>query len=638
MEDDYLKQLNPAQAEAVTHHHGPLLIIAGAGAGKTKTLTHRIYHLINSGVAPENILAITFTNKAATEMRDRVKVLMANKSTEKQLPFIATFHALGVFLLRNFSQQLAWPKNFLIFDRDDSLSRIKLAMKQVGIDEKRFEAKKILSAISRHKGNAWDLATLKEQLNQRDYYQQVVATVWEPYQAMLKQDQAFDFDDLLLYSVKLLTEHPQVRQQCLTKWPYLHIDEYQDTNQIQYKLSKLLVGQDKNICVVGDTDQSIYGWRGADFTNILHFENDYPEAKTILLEENYRSTQTILSAANAIIEKNQQRHKKNLFTKNTSGQKIGLMASLDEAEEAKFVAQKSSELIANGIAANEIAVLYRTNFLSRSIEEAMLRQGLPYQVLGIRFFERQEIKDLLSFIRLAINPNDRDAYKRAINIRGKGIGPATLEKIFSGQENLLSPKIKQRVKDFQQIITDISEAISQQKCSDAIKCTLTLSGLKEKLEKTSGEDSERWQNLGELISVATKYDQAPAGEGIMDLLTELALTTDQDGLNDQQTGVKLMTVHAAKGLEFDFVFIVGLEQNLFPHAGFGDSDKRDPEEERRLFYVALTRAKKKIFLSYAQTRMIYGNRQVNLPSEFIFDIDDELLEAEAGLNDPIIEY
>ena len=394
-------------------------------------------------------------------------------------------------------------------------------------------------------------------------------------------------------------------------------------------MSRLLIGPANNICVVGDMDQSIYGWRGADFTNILHFEKDYPKAKVVLLEENYRSTQTILTAANAIISKNRQRHDKTLFTNNKDGSKISIFASLDEMSEGQFVAKKAGDLINKGADPSQIAVLYRANFQSRALEESFLRESVPYQVLGTRFFERKEIKDLLAFVRLALNENDLEGLKRAINVPPRGIGKVTLDKIIAGQENELPPKMRQKIADFRKLLGEIRNIINTKTCSEAIKFILNHTGIEKELKENGEEGTERLENLRELVSIATKYDFLPAGEGMMDLVTEMSLTSDQDSLNEKRDGVKMMTVHAAKGLEFDYVFIVGLEQDLFPHKGFGE-EKKDMEEERRLFYVAVTRAREKLFLSYAQTRLIFGSRQVGMPSEFIFDIDDSLLEAETG--------
>jgi len=625
---NYLDQLNAPQKEAVTHRDGPLLIVAGAGAGKTRTITYRIFHLIEQGVDPSSILAITFTNKAAAEMCERITKLLASQPNRPiGTPFTSTFHALGVYILRQSGHLLGLPKFFSILDRDESMSKIKQAMRLASIDEKRFEPRKVLGAISRHKGSGQTVDEFTAEA--RDYFPKVVASVWSHYDAILRQEQVLDFDDLLLRSVSLLKNHPEVRAHYQKRWQYIHIDEYQDTNNVQYEMSRLLIGPANNICVVGDMDQSIYGWRGADFTNILHFEKDYPKAKVVLLEENYRSTQTILTAANAIISKNRQRHDKTLFTNNKDGSKIGIFASLDEMSEGQFVAKKAGDLINKGADPSQIAVLYRANFQSRALEESFLRESVPYQVLGTRFFERKEIKDLLAFVRLALNENDLEGLKRAINVPPRGIGKVTLDKIIAGQENELPPKMRQKIADFRRLLAEIRETINTKTCSEAIKFILNHIGIEKELKENGEEGTERLENLRELVSIATKYDFLPAGEGMMDLVTEMSLTSDQDSLNEKRDGVKMMTVHAAKGLEFDYVFIVGLEQDLFPHKGFGE-EKKDMEEERRLFYVAVTRAREKLFLSYAQTRLIFGSRQVGMPSEFIFDIDDSLLEAETG--------
>jgi DNA helicase-2/ATP-dependent DNA helicase PcrA len=638
---NYLDELNPPQKEAVLHQEGPLLIVAGAGAGKTRTITYRIFRLIEQGIAPNSILAITFTNKAAAEMRERIEKLLHDKRGETNFPttmsspFTSTFHALGVYILRQSGQVLGLPKFFSILDRDESLTKIKEAIRLANVDEKRFEPRKMLSAISRQKGSGQAVAEYTR--DARDYFSQTVAAVWHHYDTILNREKVLDFDDLLLKTVYLLKNYPEIREHYQKKWRYIHIDEYQDTNSVQYEMSRLLIGPAHNICVVGDMDQSIYGWRGADFTNLLHFEKDYPDAKVVLLEENYRSTQTILTAANAVIKKNRQRHDKTLFTKNKDGQKIGIFASLDEISEGDFVARKAGNLINQGLNPATIAVLYRANFQSRVLEESFLRESVPYQVLGTRFFERKEIKDLLAFIRLALNENDLEGLKRAINIPPRGIGKVTLLKILAGEEEQLPAKMRQKIAEFRDLLAKIKEVISTKNCSESIKYILEKTGIEKELKEGGEEGTERLENLRELVSIATKYDHLPPGEGMMDLVCEMSLTSDQDSLNEKRDSVKLMTVHAAKGLEFDYVFIVGLEQDLFPHTGFGD-EKKDMEEERRLFYVAVTRAREKLFLSYAQTRMIYGNRQVGMPSEFIFDIDDSLLEAETSEGSDTINF
>jgi DNA helicase-2/ATP-dependent DNA helicase PcrA len=626
---NYLDQLNPPQKEAVKHQTGPLLVIAGAGAGKTRTIAYRILHLIESGIKPENILAITFTNKAAREMRERVQKLLANKDKQKGEPLLTTFHSFGVYVLRQRGERLGLPRHFSILDRDDSISKIKEAMRGMSIDEKRFEPRKILNAISRQKGDNVGLEEFKKEHGQ-DFFGRVMVQVWAKYEELLKTNKSLDFDDLLLKTVELLQKNPDILAEYQERFKYLHVDEYQDTNVVQYELTNLLAQKYKNICVVGDMDQSIYGWRGADFTNLLHFEKDYVGAKIVLLEENYRSTQTILAAANQVITKNKQRHAKNLFTKNTEGAKIGLYTGMEEGDEAGFIAQKAKELIAEGKNPNEIAVLYRANFQSRVLEEACLQSDVPYQVLGTRFFDRKEIKDIVAFIRAGLNPDDFENIKRIINIPARGIGKTTLLKLASGQFEDLPATMKQKISQFKKVLADIGDYAQNNKPSELIKFILDKTGLEATLKKDGEEGLERLENIKELVNVATKYDDLPREEAIEAMMTEIALASDQDELNQPKNGVKLMTVHAAKGLEFDYVFITGLEQDLFPHSGLSD-EKKDGEEERRLFYVAVTRARHKLYLSYAQTRQVFGQRRVNMPSEFIFDIDENLIETESGL-------
>lgn len=632
----YLDKLNQSQREAAEHQNGPLLVIAGAGAGKTRTIVCRIGHLIETGVPPSQILAITFTNKAAREMKERVLALLAQNQTsqdraapsQNQSPFVSTFHAFCVYILRNEHQVLGLPKFFSIFDRDDSLAKIKNAMKKVGVDPKRFEPSKILSAISRQKG---DGSTLDEyRVRATDYYPKTVSAVWDEYSKLLKKENALDFDDLLVQTVSLFKSKPAILAEYQNRFRYISVDEYQDTNVIQYELIRLLAEKDKNICVVGDMDQSIYGWRGADYTNLLRFEKDYPGAKTVLLEENYRSTEIILTVANQIIAKNKHRFDKNLFTQKKGGAKIGLYASLEEGDEARFIAQRAKELIEAGTKPEEIAVLYRANFQSRLLEEAFLRVGAPYQVLGTRFFERKEIKDIVSYIKAALNPTDFEALKRIINTPARGLGQVTLAKIANKAEETLPAATKEKVVKFRRLLADIADFAQNHKPSELVKFVLDKTGLAEGFKKGGADGLERLENAREFASLAVKYDHLPLDEATPMMLAEIALASEQDSLGQNKNGVKLMTAHAAKGLEFDIVFVAGLEEGLFPHQGFGEAD-RDDEEERRLFYVAITRARQKLYLSYAQSRLVFGSRQVNLPSEFIFDISEELIEAEDGL-------
>ena len=623
MTQPYLQELNQKQREAVEHTEGPLLIIAGAGAGKTKTLTHRILHLIKKGVEPNKILAITFTNKSAKEMRERVRSLLDNN--EEIYPFVSTFHALGVHMLREQSNLLNLPRHFSIYDRNDSKSAVKSAIKSLDYDPKEYEPNKILNIISREKGNMITREEYEAGAT-NDFMKTLVAQVWSKYESTLKKEKALDFDDLLLETALLLERNEQVRKYYQNKWQYIHIDEYQDTNTVQYNLAKLLTGHEHNICVVGDVDQNIYSWRGATIKNIMNFEEDYPEVKEVILEQNYRSTQRILSVANTVIEKNVMRKEKNLFTKNNEGEKITLYNAVSESDEALFVATKAQEIISNHTPANEIAVLYRANFQSRVLEEAFLGMNIPYQVLGTRFFDRKEVKDILSFIKASINPEDLNSLGRIINVPPRGIGKVTFLKVAEGNEDQLKGAAKEKVELFRKKLSDINHQIQITKPSEVIKFILKYSGMEDLFKSTGGEDNiERLENVKELATLATKYDNMEKPAGIEKLLEDAALASDQDTLEKDNGGVKLMTVHASKGLEFDYVFITGLEGGLFPHDRF-DEKKEDEEEERRLFYVALTRARKKLFLTYAGVRTIFGSQQVNTPSEFIEDIDQEHID------------
>ncbi|MFA7252371.1 MAG: UvrD-helicase domain-containing protein [Candidatus Paceibacterota bacterium] len=616
---EHLKGLNDKQKEAVLYQNGPLLILAGAGAGKTKTVTTRITHLIKTGVEPKSILAITFTNKAAKEMRER---LMLPQTGER--PFVSTFHALGVHILKENVREIGLTRHFSIFDKSDSQKTVRDIIRDLGLDPKQHEPGKYLSIISREKGN---LKTVEDfnTTNQNE----LIGRVWAAYEKKLKEGKALDFDDLLLKTYKLLKNKPEILQRYQQIWTYIHVDEYQDTNQVQYMITKLLAEKNRNICVVGDIDQNIYSWRGADIKNILHFEKDYPEAKIILLEENYRSTQNILAVANAIIKKNVNRVEKNLFTKNAEGEKLTLYTGFNENEESHFIANKSKELIASGVEPRNIAVLYRANFQSRAIEEAFLTKSVPYQVLGTKFFERKEVKDIISFLRAGLNPDSLTDIKRIINVPARGIGKVTILKIFSGERESLPAGTKIKINQFFNLLTEIGKVALEKKPSEVIQFIIKESGIEKDLKDSNDEDKERLENMRELATLAIKYDYLPIGEGIEKLIEEAALATDQDSLEKNDNAVKLMTVHASKGLEFDYVFITGLEEGLFPHERMNaGKNKDDGEEERRLFYVALTRAKKKIFLTNANSRTIFGSSQICIPSQFISDIDEEFLETD----------
>ncbi len=639
----YLNELNNEQRRAALETDGPLLIIAGAGAGKTKTITHRICHLIKQGVEPERILAITFTNKAAKEMRERVLRLISKEfslnlpvsdlSGMASVPFVSTFHALGVQLIREHAALLGIPRHFSIADKNDSLKLIKESMTRVGLDSKSFEPGALANLISREKGNAVTLSEYQAK-NDGGHMSGLVGEVWQEYERLLINEKSLDFDDLLLKTVLLLKENAAVRQNLERRWRYIHVDEYQDTNRVQYLIARYLAAAHRNICAVGDIDQTIYSWRGADIKNILGFERDYPDAKIIFLEENYRSTEVILAAANRVIAKNKLRREKNLFTKKSGGDKIGLFTAHDENDEARFVALKAKELTEEkGVRPSEIAVLYRANFQGRALEEAMLREEVPYQVLGTRFFERREIKDVLSYIKAAFNGELASDLKRIINMPPRGLGKVTVLKLFAGQEKTMTPAVKKKVDDFRKLLTDIKRFALSEKPSQTIKYVLRASGIEEMLTGGGADDRERLDNIKELVTFATKYDSMQnSEEAILKFLEDAALQSDQDELASDNEAVKLMTAHAAKGLEFEYVFITGLETDLFPHRVIDNSHGRKTdgadEEERRLFYVALTRAKKKLYLSYASVRTIFGLKQVNLPSEFIFDVPEELIEQE----------
>jgi len=664
---NYLSDLNARQKEAVLHTEGPLLVLAGAGSGKTKVITHRIAHIIENGLAPHHILAVTFTNKAASEMRERVMALIAknpktaasqndsspasdysqghnsgplpNNETGKNtqqfvsLPVVTTFHSFCVRVLRENHRTLNIPKYFLIFDRSDSIKAIKKAMELAGYSPKQFEPKKILSMISRAKGDAH--SRLEWQDAASTYPEQVAGEVWEHYEKLLRVEGALDFDDLLFKTLNLIKEYPAVREVLQNRYQYLHIDEYQDTNKVQYEIIRLIAGDKQNICVVGDIDQNIYSWRGADIKNVLQFEKHFPGAHTVLLEENYRSTQTIIAASNDVIKKNRNRVDKTVFTSNQEGEKLVVFAGMTGADEAEYIAMTAKSLIADGADPADIAILFRTNFQSRSLEEAFLNFEVPYQVLGTKFFERKEVKDILSFVRLALHPGSVTDLTRVINVPPRGIGKITLLKLVNDERDKLKGATLEKVKKFEEMMIDIAKVLNTQKPSTALKEIMKMTGLEEMYKESGTEDDlMRLENLQELVTLAIRYDEHPPEEALGLLLEAAALQSDQDELKDKQenNSVRLMTIHAAKGLEFPYVFITGLEEGLFPHERIDDG-RIDQEEERRLFYVALTRAEKKIWLTYAHMRTIFGSQRINSPSSFLSDIGEEHLEGSENFGD-----
>ena len=621
---DFTTGLNDAQKQAVLTTDGPLLIVAGAGAGKTKTVVHRIGHLITTGVAARSILAVTFTNKAAKEMRERVAHLTHQISpliTEGELPFVSTFHSLGVYLLRKFGAFNGTVTRFTILDDSDTMSLIKESLASFGIDPKTTDPRSIRNIISRS-ANAFNTASDLESSANPTY--RVAGRIWKKYETLKTQQKALDFDDLLTQTVELLEKNSEARSWCHNTWTHIHIDEYQDTNEVQYRIAKALASQTKNICVVGDSDQSIYSWRGANIKNILEFERDYPEAVVVILEENYRSTKTVLSAANEVIGKNNYRTPKKLFTNNSDGSLISMYTAYDEADEANFVVERCVEHIDNGVAPSDIAVLFRTNFQSRILEESFLAYHIPYHVLGVRFFERKEVKDVLCYLRAALNPDSLLDIKRIINVPARGIGKVTIAKVFAKEE--LSGKALLAVNSFFHILENIREYLKGHTVAETIKYVIEESGM-QNAYKDEFEGAERLENLAELVTLATRYDLLGTEAGLEKLLEEATLMSDQDNI-ENANGVKLMTIHASKGLEFATVFVVGLEQGLFPSERDRGATGADAEEERRLMYVALTRARQKLYLTYASMRTIYGMRDVRMPSEFVLDIPEELIERE----------
>ena len=634
----YLDGLNLQQREAVLHTDGPLMVLAGAGSGKTRVITHRIVHLVHQGVPPHKILAVTFTNKAATEMRERVTALLqkfppSERAVIDSVPLVTTFHALGVRLLREFHTSANLRKHFIIYDRSDSLRAVKQALEQAGYNPKEFEPRKLLARISRAKGDAKQAATYADEAS--SYPEEVTAEVWKKYDALLRNEHALDFDDLLALTLKLLRDHPVICQQLHDRYHHLHVDEYQDTNAVQFQIAKQIAGAKQNICVVGDIDQNIYSWRGADIQNVLQFEQHFTKTHTVWLEENYRSSQTIIAASNEIIEKNRNRVPKTVFTNNEPGEPISLYAAMTGIDEAEYVARTAGQLIQRGIEPSSVAVLYRTNFQSRVLEEAFMNYDVPYQLLGTKFFDRKEIKDVLAYLRLAVNPDSTADLARIANTPTRGLGKVTVLKLIEGKRHEIVGATQNKVAQFEQIMQDITDHAKTETLSKTIAFIIQRTGLETHFKKEgTEEDLMRLENVRELVSYATRFDELPSEEAVLALLENVALQSDQDELKDkaEHNAVRLMTVHAAKGLEFGHVFIVGMEEGLFPHERLDDRGI-DHEEERRLFYVALTRAEKKVFLTYAHIRTIFGSQRVNVPSSFLNDISPEYVTNDTPQGD-----
>ena len=623
--------LNDAQHEAVLRTEGPLLIIAGAGAGKTKTLTERIVEIVKKGTDPRNILAVTFTNKAAKEMRERIigrleeEHIIEKENPYHPTPLIKTFHSLGLMMLSEQSDSIGLLRHPTILDSADSLAIIKRAVDQLGLDPKINDPSKIRSIISREKGDFVSVSDYKQKVATAQM--DIIASVWRLYEEELKNQKAVDFDDLIVKAVRMLEDHAAIRDYYQKRFLYVHIDEYQDTNAAQYAFIKLLVnGEKNNICVVGDTDQNIYSWRGANIRNILNFEKDFAGAHTVLLEENYRSTGNILLLANTAIKKNTVRTEKNLFTSQGAGDKIDVQSCWDEGSEAEMLAKKCKEIIASGENPENIAVLYRANFQSRVLEEGFLRENVPYNLLGTKFFERKEVKDVMSYLRAAVNRSSQQDLRRVFDTPKRGIGKVTVAKIFAGEE--ISGKASLKITEVYEFLDKIMETLETEPLSHVMQMIIVDSGMEKEMMEGSSEDKERLENARELVSLTVTYDGKPGKDVLTQFLEETSLQSDQDNDTKEKNGVRLMTVHSSKGLEFNYVFVVGLEQDLFPHKNIGNRkrSKEEEEEERRLFYVAVTRARKHLHLSYAELRTIFGQKQINAPSEFLEDIPEEIAE------------
>jgi DNA helicase-2/ATP-dependent DNA helicase PcrA len=619
-----LDSLNPAQREAVLHTQGPLLIVAGAGAGKTKTLTERIIHIIGTGVSPDAILAITFTNKAATEMKERVTKKILERHIDR-MPTITTFHRLGASVIRDHAAVFGLTKHFSIADEDDTRSIVKEVMRELGIDPKILDPKRVKHIISEAKMSGRTPDSSADFIT--SHAESEAVRIWRGYETKLKESKSLDFDDLIVKAVRLLETNETVRQEYQARYHYIHVDEYQDTNDMEYRLVRVFAGDRRNICVVGDTDQNIYGWRGAKIKNMLNFERDFPGAHTVFLEENYRSTEIILDAANAVINKNTVRIPKKIFTQKKGGDKIVRYEAYGESDEAQFVAQEAGKLISEGVNPQEIAVLFRANFQSRVLEEAFLMAEVPYRMIGTQFFDRAEVRDVISYIRVALNRDSLADMKRTINTPKRGIGATSIAKLFSGKRSEISGKTQASITSYEKSLDAIRDASEKEIPSALIRYVLESTGLRREYESEGEQGFERVENVGELATIATRYDELPLGEGILKFLEDASLRAAQDDVSDEKEGVRLITAHASKGLEFEYVFIVGLEEGLFPHERSMRATKiEDAEEERRLFYVALTRAKKKLFLSHANMRTIFGSRNVAIPSQFLHDIPPHLVE------------
>ncbi|CAH2717263.1 ATP-dependent DNA helicase PcrA [Neobacillus rhizosphaerae] len=648
-----LNGLNPEQQSAVKATDGPLLLMAGAGSGKTRVLTHRIaYLIVEKRVNPYNILAITFTNKAAREMRERIGKMMGGVAEEI---WISTFHSMCVRILRRDIDRMGFNRNFTILDTTDQLSVIKGILKDKNLDPKKFDPRAILGSISSAKNELIEPEEYAKTAG--GYFEQTVSDVYEEYQKRLRKNQALDFDDLIMMTIQLFKRVPDVLEYYQRKFQYIHVDEYQDTNRAQYMLVKMLANRFQNLCVVGDSDQSIYRWRGADIANILSFEKDYPNATVILLEQNYRSTKRILLAANKVIANNMNRKAKNLWTENAEGNKLVYYRADSEQGEAQFVAGKIKELTRNSShKLADIAILYRTNAQSRVMEEVLLKSNIEYSIVGgTKFYDRKEIKDMLAYLRLISNPDDDISLQRVINVPKRGIGSTSVDKIadFATMHDIslyqaidsveligLSPKTTKAAREFRDLIRNYTNMQEFLSVTELVEEVLEKTGYREMLKaEKSLEAQSRLENLEELLSVTKSFEDSSEDKSLVAFLTDLALVADIDSLDDdgeKADSITLMTLHSAKGLEFPVVFLIGLEEGVFPHSR-SLMEEVEMEEERRLAYVGITRAEQCLFITNAQMRTLFGRTNMNPASRFIAEIPEDLIEGvepETRMNTP----
>jgi DNA helicase-2/ATP-dependent DNA helicase PcrA len=644
--EQLLEGLNPPQREAVTHGTGPLLVLAGAGSGKTRVLTHRIAHLVATGAAkPSEILAITFTNKAAQEMRDRVELVVGRMV---RVMWVMTFHSACARILRTEAERLGYTKRFSIYDDADSVRLVRRCLDELSVDPKRFAPRAIKSQISRAKNQLEDAAAYRERVG--SFFEQTAADVYELYEKRIHEMNAVDFDDLLFRTVNLLELFPDVAERYRNTFRWILVDEYQDTNHAQYRLLQLLAGEQRNVCVVGDDDQSIYSFRGADINNILDFERDFPGAHVVKLEQNYRSTQTILSAANAVVSNNAGRKPKELWSDRGAGDPVRVAELEDEHAEARYVASEIERLADEGTSRGEVAVFYRTNAQSRVLEDTLVRANVAYQVIGgTKFYERAEIKDALAYLTLLTNPADSVSFARVVNTPKRGIGQTTVSRVLAHANTMgepvmeiaavpelvpgLGPAAVKALDRFASIIERLRELTEHSTVADLLQSVLEETGYVESLEaERTIEAQGRVENLQELVGVAGEFDANWEGDrglpGLAEFLQQLSLYSEQDALRDAESTVTLMTLHNAKGLEYPVVFMIGCEEGVFPHTR--SIDEGNLEEERRLCYVGITRAERHLFITYARTRSLFGTRSYNMPSRFLDELPAELTEGDGA--------